>query len=157
MLQPRRVQLFRTLTVFVLTGWACAVAVRITDSNTTLLSATFGLTAFRAAVLGLAVGLPWAPLAAWSTRKGWKRGALGGLAGTFAGVLGVTVYFWLWPPQWDAGHMATLKVFYKTYGLRVGPLSTLGGILAALWAGRVRSSPSPLPDEALGARRQGDT
>ena len=146
MLQPRWVQLFRTLAVFILTGWACAVAVRITDSQTSTLAAFFGLTAFRAAVLGLAVGLPWAPLAAWSTRSGWRRCALGGLAGTFAGVLGVTVYFWLWPPQWDAGHMATLKVFYKTYGLRVAPLSTLGGILAALWAGRVPSCPSPLPD-----------
>ena len=157
MRQPRRTQLFRTLTIFVLTGWACAVAVRITDTQTSVLTAICGLTAFRAAILGLAAGLPWAPLAAWSTRSGWRRAALGGLAGTFAGVLGVTIYFWLWPPVWDAGHMATLKVFYKTYGLRVGPLSAVGGILAALWSDSVPSSPSPLHDEALGARRQGDT
>ena len=139
--QTRWVPLFRTLAVFVLTGWACAVAVRITDSNSSVRAALLGPPALRAAILGLAAGLPWAPLAAWSTGHGWARMLHGALAGTFAGILGVTVYFWLWPPEWNAGHLATLKVFYKTYGLRVGPLSMAGGIVATLWSKHHDSGP----------------
>ncbi|HCH64083.1 MAG: hypothetical protein CL927_11225 [Deltaproteobacteria bacterium] len=142
--QTRWVPLFRTLAVFVVTGWTCAVAVRITDSNGSVLSALIGAPALRAAALGLAAGLPWAPLAAWSTRHGWIRLVHGALAGTFAGFLGVTIYFWLWPPEWNAGHIATLKVFYKTYGLRVAPLSMVGGIIATLWSKHHDSSPPGL-------------
>ena len=147
MLHPRWNQLLRTLIVFALTGWACAVAVTITDSKATLFLALLGPTAIRSTVLGLAVGLPWAPLAAWPQSRGWMRAGQGALAGTLAGIVGVVVYFWLWPPEWNAGTVATLKVFYKTYGLRVGPLSTLGGIVAALWASRVVVAPPDDPDE----------
>lgn len=144
MFQPRSVQLLRTLTVFVVTGWTCAVAVRITDSGTTAQAALMGPTALRAAALGFAAGLPFAPLAAWSQQTGWKRLVQGALAGTCAGVLGVTVYFWLWPPEWNAGHLATLKLFYKTYGMRVVPLGAAGGVFATLWSRQHEESP-PTP------------
>jgi hypothetical protein len=137
MVHPRWHQLFRTLLVFVVTGWACAVAVRITDSGTSAGAALLGLPAIRSAVLGLAVGIPWAPLAAWPGGRRSKA-FLGAIAGTLAGALGVVVYFWLWPPSWNAGPVATLKMFYSAYGLRVGPLSTLGGLVAAWWSARVQ-------------------
>ena len=147
MLHPRWLQLLRTVLVFTLTGWACAVAVTITDNDTPFVRSVLGAPAIRAGVLGIAVGLPWAPLAAWPHATGWRRAGQGALAGTLAGLLGVVVYFWLWPPEWNAGTMATLKVFYKTYGLRVGPLSTLGGILAAGWASQVAVQPPTLAGE----------
>jgi len=146
MLHPRWNQLFRTLVAFSLTGWACAFAVSVTNSDTSFLAAALGPSAIRSAILGIAVGLPWAPLAAWPDGRFVGKLGLGALAGTFAGMLGVVVYFWLWPPEWNAGLVATLKVFYKTYGLRVGPISTAGGIAAAAWAARVRVPASPPPD-----------
>jgi|GEM_PF-4799367 len=137
MVHHRKVQLIRAMTVFVVTGWACAVAVLITDSKTSVMAALLGAPAIRSAILGFAVGLPWVPLAAWSTSKGLVKLGQGALAGTLGGLLGVTVYFQFWPPEWNAGTMATLKVFYATYGLRVGPLTTLGGIVAAWWSAQV--------------------
>lgn len=144
MVHPRWVQLFRAVIVFMATGWSLAVAVRITDSGTSVQAALFGLPTLRCALLGLAVGLPWAPLAAWPPSRGLAKIGQGALAGALAGAVGVWLYFWLWPPEWNAGTVATLKVFYATYGLRVGPLSTLGGVAAALWSARVQVPP-PLP------------
>lgn len=137
MLHPRWIQLLRTVSVFSLTGWACAVAVAITNSDCTLAQAIIGLPAIRSAILGVAVGLPWAPLAAWPEGGRLARAGQGALAGSLAGILGVVIYFWLWPPEWNAGTVATLKVFYGTYGVRVGALSLLGGVVAAIWSSRV--------------------
>ena len=120
MFQPRSVQLLRTLTVFVVTGWTCAVAVRITDSGTTAQAALMGPTALRAAALGFAAGLPFAPLAAWSQQTGWKR-LMQGRWPVPVPECSSPVYFWLWPPEWNAGHLATLRVFCKACGCESYP------------------------------------
>ena len=146
MWHPRWLQLARATSVFVASSWLIAVAVQLTDSGTSTALAFIGSASIRAAGLGLAMGLVWGPLAAWAQGSMLVRTAAGLAAGLLANVTGVYVYFLVWPPQWDPG--STLKIaqlFLFTYGLYVLPIGAVGGVLASLWASRVKT---PSAEEA---------
>ncbi len=145
MWHPRWHQLFRATTVFVAAGWVTAVAVQITDSNTSTLAALLGRRTLQASGLGFALGLVWGPLAAWVQGSARMRCSAGVAAGLLASLTGVYIYFLVWPPNWDLGTTANVvKLFLATYGLRVLPIGAVCGLLASLWAGRVKAPP---PDE----------
>ena len=146
MLHPRWLQLARATGVFVATGWLTAVAVQLTNSDA---STGFVMTCpatRRAAGVGLAIGIVWAPLAAWSQGSVYLRATAGLMAGLLAQLTGCYVYFLVWPPQWDPGStFKIVQLFLATYGPHVLPISAVSGVLASLWAGRV---PSPSIEDA---------
>jgi len=145
MWHPRWIQLFRATAVFVAAGWLTAVAVQITDSNTSTLVALLGRNTLQATGLGFALGLVWSPLAAWVQGRASVRFSSGITAGLLASLTGVYVYFLVWPPEWDMGTANVVKLFLATYGLRVLPIGAVCGLLASVWAGRVHAPP---PDES---------
>ena len=139
MWHPRWHQLARVTSVFVVTSWLIAVVVQLTNSDTPIGLALVGSASLRAAGLGLAVGLVWGPLAAWAQGSVFVRAAAALAAGLLANITGVYVYFLVWPPEWDPG--STLKVvqlFLFTYGIHVLPIGASGGLLAGLFASRVK-------------------
>ena len=139
-------QIARVAVVFAAAAGALAFAVQVTDSDTTLQQAAFGVASFRAMAVGAGFGVVWGPLVGLAPRNPVEGAALGGLIALVSLGIGVGLYFWMWPPEWRpaGGALAVTKLFFGVYGARAVPLALVGGLSVGLWTGRVnRAARSP--------------
>jgi hypothetical protein len=124
--------LARVLVIFALCGWIAGALVLGTNKDATFLGSLWTAWPLRSAIAAALGALVWGPLLAWA-RLRWYLGALVGLV---AGLTALYLFFFIWPPEMQAGRLAAWKtagLFITVYWRFLIPSSVVAGALGAEW------------------------
>ena len=134
-MNPALVRLLRVLLVFLAGGWLAAMVVMVPDDSWTVATAWASPAARNSALAGALAGLILSPFLVFY-RAQWWAGLPVGLIG---GALGVWLFFFFWPHEWQAGRWNAYKstgLFLSVYWMSLIPLTMAMGVAAVVWAQR---------------------
>jgi len=132
----------RMMLAYTFTGWIIGAVLMLTNEEVRISDLLTQPSAWRCALVGLILSGLTAPVTALVRPPAWT----GLLIGPLATLLGIYLYFLLWPHSWQptrADAWKSVAMVIDVYWAYLLPCALAGGLGAQWWASRVRGDPTP--------------